>query len=68
METSSDPDGLFSVDGAPSALSALFLNGLCDLRFCLPSYVNETTPEQLRANLISFKNGHTGKEVSDLKP
>lgn len=46
MATSRDPDGLFLESGAPSALSALFFKVLCDLRFCLSSHVNETTPEQ----------------------
>lgn len=55
MGTSSRPDGLFLVSDAPSVLSALFLKGLCDLRFCRSSHVNETTPEKCRAEFILSK-------------
>lgn len=48
-------DGLFLVSGAPSALSAVFLKGLSDLRFCLSGCVNETNPEQFRAKIILSK-------------
>lgn len=59
----------FLVSGAPCVLSAVFLKGLCDLRFCLSGCLNETNPEQFRAKVISKshlscpgdKNGHKGK-------
>lgn len=53
MGTSSDD--LFLVSGAPCTLSAVFLKGLCDLRFCLSGCLNETNPEQFRAKAISSK-------------
>ena len=54
MGTSSDPKDLFLVSDASSVLSALFLKGLCDLRFCLSGHVNGTA-EQFRANFFSSK-------------
>lgn len=51
MRTSGDPDGLFLMSDSLAALSALFFKGLFDLRFSIPSQVNETT-EQFRAKFI----------------
>lgn len=44
---------VFLMSGALCALSAVFLNGLCGLRFCLFGCVNETNPEQFRAKVFS---------------
>lgn len=43
MGASSDCDSLLLVSDVSRALSALSLKGLCDLRFCLSGYINETT-------------------------
>lgn len=45
MGSSSDPDSPLLVNDVPCALSALSLEGLCDLKFCLSGYINETTSE-----------------------
>lgn len=44
---------VFLVSGALCALSAVFLKGLCDSRFCLSGCVNVTNPEQFRAKVIT---------------
>jgi len=59
MGTSSDPEGLFLMSDAPSALFVLFLEVLYSLRLFLSGYVNKTT-----GSVFSFRAKPTSSYLS----